>query len=60
MSGLGITVSQIGGFLGDHKSYSPHSLHSLMDMDSMLGTILGAILNYKRDPYDHCEGSLKK
>ena len=37
-----------------HMSYIPHFLHNLMDMGSLLGTILGTILNYKKDPNVHC------
>ena len=33
--------------------YSQYVLHSLMDVGSLLGTILGAIVNYKGDPYVH-------
>ena len=38
----------------DHMSYSQYFPDSLMDMGSLLGAILGTILNYKRDPYIHC------
>ena len=31
-----------------------------MDMGSLWGTILRTILNYKRDPYVHCQGSFKR
>ena len=31
-----------------HVSYSQYFLPNLMDMGSLLGTILGTILNYKR------------
>ena len=41
-------------------SYSQYFLPNLMDMDSSLGTILGTILNYKRDPYVHNKGSLNE
>ena len=41
-------------------SYSQYFLPNLMDMGSLLGTILGTILNYKRDPYVHNKGSLNK
>ena len=31
-----------------------------MDMDSLLGSILGTVVNYDKDPYVHCSGSLIK
>ena len=31
-------------------SYGPQFLHGLMNMGPLLGTILGTILNYKREP----------
>ena len=31
-----------------HMSYSQYFLPNLMDMGSLLGTMLGTILNYKR------------
>ena len=34
-------------------SYSQEYLRNLTDMGSLLGTILGTILNYARDPYVH-------
>ena len=40
--------------LYSHMSYSQSFLPNLTDMGSLLGTILGTILNYKRDPYVHC------
>ena len=43
-----------------HMSYSQYFLPNVMDMDSLLGTILGTILNYKRDPYVQYFGPLNK
>ena len=41
-------------------SYSQYFLPNLMDMGSLLGTILGAILNYKRGPMSTLNGPLVK
>ena len=41
-------------------SYGQYFLPNFMDMGSLLGTVLGTILNYKRDPYVHNKGSLNK
>ena len=41
-------------------SYSQYFLRILMDMGSLLRTRLGTILNYRRDPYVQCPGSLNK
>ena len=35
-------------------------LHNLMDIGFLFGTILGTLVNYKRNPYFQCSGSLKK
>ena len=41
-------------------SYSQYVLHKFMDMSSLLGTMLGTIPSYKRDPYVHPYWSLGK
>ena len=41
-------------------SYSQYFLPNLMDMGSLLGTICGAILNYKRVPLSTLNGPLVK
>ena len=41
-------------------SYSEYVVCNLVDMDSLLGTMLWTVLNYKRDPYVHYKGSLHK
>ena len=40
--------------------YNQYFLPNLMDMGSLLGTILGAILNYKRVPMSTLNGPLVK
>ena len=37
-------------------SYSHDVLHNVMDMGAL--SVLGTILNYKRDAYVHCQGPL--
>ena len=39
-----------------HLSYSQYFLPNLMDMGSLLGIILGAILNHKRVPMSTLNG----
>ena len=41
-------------------SCSQYFLHNLMGMGSLLGTILGTVLNYKRNPYVHPQWCLNK
>ena len=36
-----------------YTSYCHFFIHDLMDMGSLLGTILRNTLSYKRDPYVH-------
>ena len=40
-------------------SYSPYFLHSSMDMGSLLGTVSGTVLKYKRDPMSTVKDSLR-
>ena len=40
-------------------SYSPYFRHSSMDMGSLLGTVLGTVLKYKRDPMSTVKDSLR-
>ena len=42
------------------KGGSHRTVHKLTDIASLLGTKLGTILNCKRDPYVHCQGSMNK
>ena len=48
------------GFFEDYMSYSQYFLPNLMDMGSLLGTILRAILNYKRVSMSTLNGPLVK
>ena len=40
-------------------SFSPCFRHNLMDIGSLLRTILGTIPNYKRDPWVHWQGYIR-
>ena len=40
--------------IGAYMIYSQYFLHNLMDMGSLLGTILGTVQNYKKDLDVHC------
>ena len=48
------------GVLLNHISYSPNGRHSLLDMGSLLGDILGTRINSKGDQCVHCSGSFAK
>ena len=43
-----------------HKSYSQDFLHNLPGIVSLVGTVLGTKINYKRDLHVHCYGPLNK
>ena len=47
-------------FTTSDVSYNQDVLQHLLDIGSLLGTIMGTILNYSRDPHVHSYGSINK